>query len=177
MLYGDWNIYRLDLTTMSCTRTPYSPGELGFAAAGKQAIAVSRDQGAERLYVYGENQASVPTLAVTDLTSFVLRSVGSVAPDPGEYPVDMQADAFGRLFALTSSGLLVELDSATARVLGQDQTSYQSGGSWAVMTWNDQLYFFADSQVSRYDLASKQLSIVGNVGDSIVGASAAACIH
>jgi hypothetical protein len=45
------------------------------------------------------------------------------------------------------------------------------------MTWNDQLYFFADSQVSRYDLASKQLSIVGNVGDSIVGASAAACIH
>ena len=177
MMYQDWNIYRVDLATLACEATPYQQGQLGFAGEG--AIAVSRGEAAERLYVYGMNGGAAPVLAVTDLTSFVLTAVGPVSPNPNAFPVDMQADAFGRLFVLSESGVLIQLDAATAGVLGQNQTTFETANSWAVMTWNDQIYFFGGSEVSLYNLATQELLPLGVVaeGDSIVGASAVACIH
>ncbi|MGO8997933.1 MAG: hypothetical protein ACLQVI_31825 [Polyangiaceae bacterium] len=176
MVYQDWNIYRVDLTTLACTSTPYVVGQLGFTA--EEAIAVSRDEAAERLYVYDLNVNQVPALAVSDLTSFVLSSIGPVTPNPNSFPVDMQADAYGRLFVLSEEGVLIQVDAVTGAVIGQDQTSFQAAGSWAVMTWNDEIFFFGGGEAYRYDLTTKQVIDLGDiVDDSIVGASAAACIH
>jgi hypothetical protein len=178
MIYEDWNIYQVDLSTLACSTTPYVPGQLGFT--GQEAIAVSRGSATERLFVYGMDVNQTPTLAVTDLTSFVLAPVGTVTPNPLAFPLDMQGDAFGRLFALSISGQLLDIASGSAALLGEDQTGFSDvGGGWAIMTWNDQLYFFGGPQgtISLYDLTTKQLSTVGQVNDSIVGASAAACIH
>jgi len=174
MIYEDWNIYRVDLATLACETTPYQPFQLGFT--GQEAIAISRGSSAERLFVYG-NPAAGPTLAVTDLTNFVLTPVGIVNPNPNAFPLDMQGDAFGRLFGLSSSGQLLQIDSATAALMGEDQTLFTAQGSWAVMTYNEQIYFFAGGTIYLFDLASQALQMVGQVNDTIVGASAAACIH
>ena len=39
------------------------------------------------------------------------------------------------------------------------------------------IYFFAGGTIYLFDLASQALQMVGQVNDTIVGASAAACIH
>ena len=114
---------------------------------------------------------------MTDLTNFVLTPVGIVNPNPNAFPLDMQGDAFGRLFGLSSSGQLLQIDSATAALMGEDQTLFTAQGSWAVMTYNEQIYFFAGGTIYLFDLASQALQMVGQVNDTIVGASAAACIH
>jgi hypothetical protein len=95
ILYEDWGIYQVDLSTLACERTAYVPFQLGFS--GEEAIAVSRDTGDERFYVYGM-APSGPLLAVTDFTSFVLSPVGPVTPPPTAYPLDMQGNAQGKLF-------------------------------------------------------------------------------
>jgi hypothetical protein len=173
MIYEDWRIYRVDLSTLACTPTPYVPFQLGFT--GSEAIAVSRDQGPERLYVYGSNGA--PTLAVTDFTNFVLSPVGPIAPNPMAFPVDMQGDAKGHLFALTADGTFVEIDAATATVLARTSTTFFAGGAWAIMVYGSQIYFFGggSGNVSRYDPTTQQVTPLGAVNDAIVGASAAPC--
>jgi hypothetical protein len=178
MIYEDWNIYQVDLSTLNCSTTPYVPFQLGFT--GEEAIAVSRGTATERLFVYGVDSNQTPTLAVTDLTSFVLSPVGAITPNPMAFPLDMQGDAFGRLFALSESGQLLDIASGSGSLLGEDQTAFDDAdGGWAIMTWNDELFFFGGSQgtIYQYDLTTKQLTMVGQVNDSIVGASAAACIH
>ena len=82
MMFTDWNIYRVDLATLDCTQTPYVPGQLGFT--DDEALAVSRGQGAERLFVY--SNIPVATLAVTDLTDFVLSPVAPRRPRPPARP-------------------------------------------------------------------------------------------
>ncbi len=177
MIYQDWNIYRVDLSTLECTTTPYVPFQLGFT--GQEAIAVSRGTATERLFVYGVDQTQTPTLAVTDLASFVLTPVGLVTPNPMAFPLDMQGDAFGRLFALSETGELLDIASGSGALLGEDQTAFNDpGGGWAVMTWNDELFFFGGTTtIYQYDLTTKNLTVVGQVNDEIVGASAADCIH
>jgi hypothetical protein len=174
MLYEDWNVYRVDLATLACTRTAYVPFQLGFS--GQEGIAVSRNAGAERFYVYGMG-TSGPLLAVTDFTSFVLAPVGPVTPPPTAFPLDIQGDARGRLFALSDNGELAAIDSATAAVIVDVQTGFHSS-DWAVMTYGSTLYFFGngDGEVSRYDLTSRALTPLGKVNVPIIGASAYPCI-
>jgi len=173
LLYEDWNIYRVDLATLECTRTAYVPFQLGFQ--GQEGIAVSRDAGPERLYMYGMG-TSGPTLAVTDLTSFVLAPVGLVKPLPTTwFPFKIQGDAEGTLFALAQSGEVAEIDSATATVTVDVGTNWHA--SDAVMTYGSAVYLFANGEsVGRFDPTSHAVTELGNVNATIVGASAYPCM-
>jgi hypothetical protein len=177
VLYSDWNIYRLDLVSLGCTATPYVSGQLSFP--GNVSIAISAGIAPERLIVYGAKNGP-PWLASSDLTSFALADIGPITPDPREFPVDTQADAYGRLFALTKSGALLQINPNTGSLIAKDQTAFSAtAGGWAVLTWNAQVYFFGGTTgaVQRYDLAAKTLTAIGTIGDTIVGASAAPCIQ
>ncbi|MGH7327080.1 MAG: hypothetical protein ACREJX_01895 [Polyangiaceae bacterium] len=183
VLYFDGNLDRVDLSSLGCTATSFVPGELDFP--GDVGVATSRsfDAGSEGLLVYGcvhDGGVCVPTLAKSNFTSFVLAEVGPLTPNPTNmgYPADISEDAYGRLFAVDASGYLIEVDSVTGTVLGQDATGLQAGAGWALLTWEDQLFFFTEinGTISTYDLATKQATTLGAVGDTIVGASAAPCI-
>jgi len=176
MIYEDWNIYRVDLTTLACTTTAFVPSQLGFDVQGDEAIAISRDPNTpEQLYVYGMSNGT-PTLAVADPSTLVLTEVGPVTASPQLFPADMQGDALGHLFVLSNRGQLLELDSASASVLVNDQTTF-SGGDWAVMTYGSQLFFFGDGNVSLEDIATQTLTSLGSTGIAVVGASAAPCVQ
>ena len=173
LIYDDWNVYRVDLATLACTQTPYVPGQLGFT--GEEGIAVAAVAGVDRFFVFGANPA--PTLAVSDLTSFVLSPVGPVTPPNGEFPVAIQGDAFGNLYALSQDSTFFELGSATADVTHLDHVSLPGGGNWAVMAYGDQIYLFgAGGTVGRYDPSAQQLTTLGSVGFSVIGASATPCV-
>jgi len=184
IVYTDaWLTFKVDLTTLACTQTPFLPGDLGIRAS--YSIAVSRTVGSEKLYVYGEaSDGGVPVLASTDLTTFSLTEVGAVNPVPpsGSFPVDMQADLFGHLFGLGENGLLIELQAATAEAIGQDPTGLSSPQDWAIMTYEDNVYMFwtsqapgAPNQFFRYDLASRTAVLLGTMDVAVLGASAVPC--
>ncbi len=179
VIYDDWNIYEIDPKTLACNTTPYVTDQLGLSEG--TGITIAPTPSGERLYVYGQDRFNNSELDVTDLTSFVLTNVGTVTPPPAasSYPLDIRADAFGRIFGFGPDGTLVQIDRNTAALLAQDQTSFapMGGASWALLTWNDDLYLFSEGDVGRYDLATQTVTPIGNVGVTVVGASAAPCIH
>jgi hypothetical protein len=173
VIYDDWYVYRVDLATLSCALTPYVPGQLGFT--GEEGIAVAAVGGVDRFFVFGASPD--PTLAVSDLTSFVLSPVGPVTPPNGEFPVAIQGDAFGHLYAFSQDSTFFELSSASAGVTHLGHPSLPGGGNWAVMAYGSQIYLFgAGGTVGRYDPPSQQLTTLGTVGFSVIGASATPCV-
>jgi hypothetical protein len=183
-----WSIYKVDLTTLICTPTPFVAGQLGLN--GYFSIAVSRNAGAEKLFVYGEPGSvdggypnTPPILAQSDLATFVLSEVGAVLPEPplDSYPLDMQGDPLGNLFGLSDDGLLIEIDSATGAAIGKADTGFPGGQDWAVMSYENQVYLFAaggdGSNVARYDIATQTLDVVGTIPVAVLGASAVPCLR
>ncbi len=172
MIYEDWKIYHVDLSTLACTPTPFMQSDLGFG--GDESIAISRDPNTpEQLYIYGLSNGT-PTLAVADPQVLVPTAVGPVIAKTELFPSDMQGDALGHLFVLGEQGHFLELDSKTAAVLVDVQTSF-SAGDWAVMTYGNQVFFFGDGNVSLEDVSNNTLTPLGSTGVSVVGASAAPC--
>jgi hypothetical protein len=136
---------------------------------------VAAINGVDRFFVYGFN--STPTLAVSDLTDFVLSPVGQPSPPTGAFPVAIQGDAFGHLYALSQDSVFFELDSATAAVTNLAHTKLPGGGNWAVLAYGDQIYLFgAGGTVAHYDPIGGKLTTLGSVGFSVIGASATPCI-
>jgi hypothetical protein len=176
-MYQDWNLYEVDPKTLVCTEVARVAGQVSLGSA--DGITVSPDEGGESLYVYGQavTTRDQAVLARGDLTTFVLSEVGPVTPAPSDFPLDIRADAFGRIFGLARGGGFVEIDRTTAALVAEDHTGFVSSGTWALLTYNDSIYFFAGGAVSKYDLATKNVMPVGDVGIAVMGASAAPCLH
>ena len=179
LLYSDWAIFEVELDTLACKRTPFRIGQLGMKS--DIAIAISRNEGAEKLFVYGEAvDGGVPILAASDLTSFVMTEVGDVLPPPpvASFPLDMQGDARGRLYGFAEDGVLLEIDSASGAITQEVQAEKTSGlNSWAVMTYEDQVFLFTDTAVALYDVSTQIATVRGDIGVTVVGASAAPCLR
>jgi hypothetical protein len=174
VMYEDWQIYEVDLSTLACTRSAYVPGQLGLMA--DVGITVAPGAGSESLYYVGPpSGAASLILAVSDLTTFALAEVGPIVPTPAEIVLDIRADAFGRIFGLGEYGTLVQIDRTTGKVVAEDATGFNAT-NWALLAYGTELYFFSGSDVSRYDLGTKQLTPLGTIGIAVVGASAAPCL-
>ncbi len=174
-IFEDWKIYEVDPSTLACSATPYDPSQLPVGVS--IGATVGPRDGGEAMFIYGEPTGLGPILAVGDLQTFAMMKVGDVTPPPVEYPLDVRADAFGRILGLSPGGTFVDIDPASGQVLAEDATSFNSKGSWALLTWDSDYYFFAGSSVSHYDLQTKVVTLYDDVGVSVVGASAAPCIH
>ncbi len=178
-----WDMYAVDLATLACSRTLFRRNQLGIATSF--GIAVSRTGSADQMFFFGEsNGQGPPILAVSDLTTFQLQEVGPALPDVPQLDnqeYDTQADLYGHIFVLTQTGLLVELDAATGKVLGAVDTGTNptQNESWAVMTYEAQVYMFTNTTVATYDFATGVTTTLGNVDvmNYVVGASAVPCIE
>ena len=110
LVYTDWNLYEVDLTTLACVRTPYVAGQLGLV--DDVGVTVAPAGGGEALYYVGATSAaSSLVLGRSDLAMFALTEVGPVVPTPAELALDIRADAFGRIFGLGQQGTLVQNQS------------------------------------------------------------------
>jgi hypothetical protein len=89
----------------------------------------------------------------------------------------MQADLLGHLFAYDENGNLLEIEPMTGDIIGEDATGVGStGGNWAIMVYEDQIYLFNGTGVARYDIVSRTLTVLGDLGINVVGASAVPCL-
>ncbi len=170
ILYTDWTLYDVDLSTLACSQTPFQTGQLGFDF--DYGIAVSSSSGTDKLYVYGLPSGSTnPILAVSDLTSFVLTKVGDIlpAPPPSTYPVNLTADTMGHLYAFSPLGWVQEIDATTGAVLQSKQTDVTTMSTWATLTRGSDLYLWVESQVVGYDLATGAHTSQLDAGVSAVG--------
>jgi hypothetical protein len=174
--YNDGSIFRLDLSSLACASTAYRQGQLEIS--GPVNIALSSDADAERMYMLrsGEN----PALAIADLSTFTLREIAAVDANFLPDGLELKSDASGRLFALSEFGRLIEIDGGTGRIVGEHDTAFQSNVGWALLTWNDRVYFLGGEtgEVDQFDPAADgMIRAVGRIGVPIVGAGSAACLH
>ncbi len=179
VFFEDSSLYEVDLRSpsLSCTPTAFVSGQLGLSALITSTV-IPTSTGEQMLFYGVPPSDEQPLLARSDLTSFVLSEIGPVdLVAPGSTSVlDIKADALGRLFGLTSSGLFDQIDPATGTVITSFQTAFSSG-DWALLTFAQQIYFFGGTNVFRFDLASKALTVLGTVGPTVIGASAVPCLH
>ena len=173
MVYEDWNIYSVDLTTLYCALTPFNLGPLALAGS-EEAVSVGTTlNGEEILYVvasdgYGDH------LGAVDLGTFAVSPIGNIEPNPDA--LDIRVDAYGHLFGLASTGLFIQINPRNAALILSQQTTFPATGSWALLAWNGELFFFSNATVLQYDLAANALTPLGTVSAAIIGASAAPCI-
>ena len=171
IVYTDWTLYAVDLTTLACSPTAFRAGQLGI---GDQfGVAVSGTGGVERLFVYGEpNVGGNPILAVSDLSSFVLTKVGDILPVPpsSSFPVNLTADSMGHLYAFSPGGLLQQIDEATGVVLQSVQTGVTTMSTWASLTYGPEVYLFVDSRADGYDLPTRTRLSDQDIGVFPIGA-------
>jgi hypothetical protein len=174
VLGRDQVIYQVDLASLSCTKSAYAPGQLGFAPSGMTAGA---GPAADRMYYVGGS--GQPEFAVSDLTSFDLFEIGALGSSGTPALIDAKVDAFDRMYALGIDGTLEQLDPTSGEVLGEDHTGFQgtTTGS-AMLVWGTELYLFqgGTGNVSRYDLASKTSTPVGAISMALVGAGSTPCV-
>jgi hypothetical protein len=182
VMYQDSELDRVDLSTFACTATSFDSAATAFQ--GPFGLASAYDGAKEWLYIYGcTNVGGVcePALARADLQTFAISPVGLIAPLPPTmmFPADMKSDGYGRLFAIDFPGTLLEIDPTNAQVLGFDETGFSVAAAEALLTWNGTLYLFGSTSglINIYDLSTQKLTQVGEVGDAIVGAGSAPCVH
>jgi hypothetical protein len=192
VLFQDANIYRVDLETLACTRTPYVPGQFGFDDSqqlidddGRQWMAVTPSD--DRLTLVGD--PTTPTLAVSNLVDFQLQRIGAIEPlfyaDP-DFLTDVKMDAFGRIFALAYQGGLAQIDPITGAVVAYDETGFFAanglgvGACWPMLLpYDGALYILGgcDNGMLRYDLTTKTLEPVGQLIEDVWAVSAMACVR
>jgi hypothetical protein len=183
LYHQDATIYRVDLETLACTRTPYVDGQLGFSV-GTMVV----PPGDDRLYMLGTvGNTRTPTLAAVDLVDFQVRLIGDIEPvfwASDDSLANAQMDAFGRMFALTyEEGYIVQIDPTTGAIVAQDQTGDPSGygacGATGLLAYDGAFYLLGscENDVVRYDLATGTLKPTGTLIENILAVGAVPCVE
>jgi hypothetical protein len=173
IVYTDWTLYAVDLATLACSKTAFDPGPLGNV--GEFGVAAVGSGPSAKLFVYGlPTEGDAPVLAVADVGTFALTSVGSIqpAPPPSSFPVNLTADTAGELYAYSPGGLVQRIDAASGSVLQSRQSDVLTMSTWATIAYTPDLYLWADSRVVGYDLSSGAHTSEHDTGGiSAIGAS------
>lgn len=177
VIYNDWQIFKVDLTTLACSPTSYANGQLDISGDFTASVVPTTDGREEMVFFAMPGNSSAPILARSDLNAFVLTEIGDIAPAPPSTTYDIKGDALGHLFGLAENGELIEVGPNDAHLELAIATPFTTAGNWALLTLDRQMYFFGGSSVSQYDVASRTLTPLGNVPVEVVGASAVPCLH
>ena len=136
----------------------------------------------QTLYIAVKEDTSPPDhLERIDLSTFTLSSIGYITPLVPS--VELTAGPNGELYGFavgTIDSLLLNIDPTTASAI--DVTKVPAGftyGGFALVTWQDAFYLFlADSSMNgstvfRYRQGDAQVTTVGTLNASIIGAGVA----
>jgi len=170
LVFNDGSIDAVDLTTLTCSATPFQPAQLGFEFG----VAATLAGGAPQIFYYSLPSAGgAPILAVSDTLTFVVTEVGPIVPVPpaSSFPVNLVADATGELYAYSPDGLVQRINPATGAVVQAVQTNVTTGSTWATLPYGSQLFLIAGSTAVGYDLALQQQTSVHDLQVGPIGAA------
>jgi hypothetical protein len=173
IVFTDWTLDVVDLTTLACTGTPFDASQVGLE--DEFGVAAMGSGANERIYVYGvPGDGAGPVLAVADTQSYALQVVGRVLPAPGTggTVVNLTASSDGTLYAFSPLGLVLQINATNAAVLQSVDTGVTTDGTWATIAYGSHLFLWVDSDVVGYDLATHTRTGGIDAGVSAIGASA-----
>jgi hypothetical protein len=174
----------VDLTTFKSTLTSFSPLLVEMSSYGMALLPDSSTAG-QTLYiaVNGGAGTNVNHLKRIDLTTYALTSIGDISPAVPS--AELTAGPNGELYGFavgTTESLLLNIDPKTASAI--DVTHVPAGytaPAFALVYWQDGFYLFLSgsqtqgSSVYHYRKGDAQVTTVGTVNASIIGAGVAAC--
>lgn len=177
--YSDDSVYAVDLATLGCTKTSYSPHATGFGDFGMGYATDDAETWHETLYV-----ANSKTVAVLDTSAWSLTTLGTL-PSQAE----LTGNADGELWAMLPLEHPAELDQvdtttgsvvATVPLLGFPNPA--DIDTFAFATWNGSFYLFVREygmgrSTDVYEVArdGTMTRIVENAGFDVVGAGVSTC--
>ena len=180
VLFNDWNLYRVDTTSLACVKTAFVSGQHGFAA--NFGLAFAGDAGAtiDPLYVAGGGPV---TLARVNPVTYELTIVRMIVPTIST--PDLTGTADGRLFAFygsTSGTAVGEVRPATGDLLAESQLpSLGRGGTFTFALFSGDFWLFTSpsgvTMVTRFRPADGSITSFGTAPSLIVGAAVSPCAH
>ncbi len=172
----------VDLTTFKSTLTSFSPLLIGMSSYG-MALLPDNSAAGQSLYIAVEGGTNVNHLKRINLTTYALTSIGDISPAVpwAELTAGPNGELYGFSVGATES-LLLNIDPQTASAI--DVTHVPAGfdsAAFALVYWQDGFYLFLSgsstqpSSVYHYRKGDAQVTPVGTVNASIIGAGVAAC--
>ena len=185
VLYNDGNLYRVKTADASCEDTDFVPGQHDFVTFGMgfaRDIATKTDELFVTEITFGGDASK--GLGKVDLETFELSVVGTYDSTLGDH-MEMTSSSDGNLYGYSldpgGGGWVVEIDKTSADIL--DATFLpvgQQASALAFAFWDDDFYIFTSngngvSDVNRYRPADGTVTLIQQIGDTIVGAGVSTC--
>lgn len=190
VLFGDGNIFRVDLDTLACSATGFQPNQQGFTTFGMGFVADAPGADAETLFIAsGPNQAAGAPgfLGTIDVTTLRVRPLGRL---PMMDSPELTGTGQGELWGFTPNiavPLVARIDKRNAAYSNAFQLpqlrSTSGPQAWAFAFWGGTFYLFlqrssdqdSSTRVTRLDRVSGDVQIGQPTGREIVGAGVSSC--
>jgi hypothetical protein len=177
--YGD--LCSVDTHTFTVTRTPFIP-LLVLSSPYGMALLPDTSAAGQTLYIAVAGDTDVNHLKRIDLSTFALTSIGDISPAVpwAELTAGPTGELYGFAVGQTES-LLLNIDPKTASAIDVTRVpaGFTDGAAFALVSWQDAFYLFlgdgysGSSTVYRYRKGDTQVTTLGAVGASIIGAGVA----
>lgn len=184
---GQGDLCSVDMRTFRASRTAFNPLTVMYRSFG-MALLPDNSTAGQTLYIAVKEAAPPDHLERIDLTTFALSSIGYVTSatplsTPAVPSAELTAGPNGELYGFAvglSESLLLNIDPQTAAAI--DVTRVPAGfssGAFALVYWQDYFYLLLGSSYSgtctvyRYHKGDAQVTTVGTLGASIIGAGVA----
>lgn len=183
VLHTDGRIYRVGLDSLECKRTRFQRNQPpGFRLFGMAYGADDSDDG-ESLYV-AEISFQRPSKGLGRIAGEHLEYVGRFSETPG-LAIELTPTGDGPLFGFFLNepgpgGTLVEIDTDSAEIVSSTPLNVGTDSpSLAVSWWGGFFFIFTSGKgqtnVSRYDPATRIATPVGKLDQMVVGAGVSTC--
>jgi hypothetical protein len=189
VLYTSGEIFWVDVRTLACQRSPFSPGASGFQLFGMGFASDTAGSESEQLYIAGGAAGALGDgdVASLDPDSLAIQVLGPI-PD-AEYSPELTGTGDAKLYAYfpgTAQTFVAELGKASGAVVRQWPLPPLSGTvrAWAFAHWGGKFYIFVTTQqggvmsnaVLRLDPATGVTdTFLGNTPYVVVGAGVSTC--
>ncbi len=171
----------VDTRTFAVTRTPFSP-LLVLSSSYGMALLPDTSAAGQTLYIAVAGGTNVNHLKRIDLSTFALTGIGDISPAVpwAELTAGPNGELYGFAVGQTES-LLLNIDPKTASAIDVTRVpaGFADGAAFALVSWQDAFYLFlgdgfsSSSTVYRYRKGDAQVTTLGTVGASIIGAGVA----
>ena len=173
-VFNDGTLFRIDLATAQCTKTPYEPGQAGFLGFGMGFSANTPAPG-ETLYVVN---ADTDYLASIDLSTFILTPIAPVSVE-----AELTGTLDGRLYAFfpsPSNGNMEigRVDKVSGRITGTLPLAFANNRDWSFAIAGGSFYTFtSDIEPTTVRLVDAQgdAKVIATMNEVVIGAGVSTC--
>lgn len=175
----------VDLATFTAAATSFDPSVIQNSRYGMALLPDNVPAGQTLYIVTNTSSGQANNLSHIDLSSFTLTTVGPIKPTLPA--IELTAGPNGELYAFSPGAVtsqLLTIDPGTAMAIDvTDVPAGYSHPSFALVNWQGDFYLFlgdgnitvGNANVFRYHKGDTQVTLMGGLDQTIIGAGVALC--